>query len=290
MRIGSKKNKATDPRLKYERLCPYRTTLLFGMHAFAICALPFTSWPNATGMLIMYFLTGCLGLTVGYHRLLTHRSFKCKVWLRNVLALLGTLTMQGGPTLWAATHRTHHDHTNSFGDPHSATRGFLWSHFLWMLHRSPNGFRFSQAKAEASDVANTRFIRLLDNHYLGINFAAAFGFWVITRDIGLLLWAFPLRIVLFWHATWLVNSFAHYAGSAKSLRSSRNSFWLTVIMFGEGWHDNHHEHPRRASFQTNKYDLDLGYLTIKSFEIFGWATVPTQKFPLESRKSPWSET
>ena len=270
-RANQRKESVQDKKYP-EKLCPIRTPLLLGMHGLAVYGLTLFSFEALFFFLGFYFLTGCLGLTVGYHRLLTHRSFVAPKWLKNSLSLLGTMCMQGSPTLWVAYHRMHHTNTDHPGDPHSSKRGFLWSHFYWMIHRAPNGFSLRETLPKVRDVADTKFIRFLDRHYFFVNLCLMLLFYLTTRRLDLTLWAFPVRIVAFWHATWLVNSYAHHAGSPnKEVGSSRNSFWLSLIMFGEGWHLNHHQFPGRATFQSKSWHLDMGYHCIQAFEFLGIA-------------------
>ncbi len=259
----------------YEKLSVSRVTLLLSVHLLAVVAFFNFSFLALFSFLFSYSLIGCLGLTVGYHRLLTHKSFKASSVLRNFLTFLGVLTLQGGPTLWVATHRTHHLMTDEIGDPHSSRRGFFWSHIGWMLHRMPNGFRFSEHSAKASDVANNNFISFLDRYYLLVNIVVPFLVYLLCRRWDVVLWMFPLRIVFFWHATWLVNSFAHQAERQMFIGkiSARNSLWLSIIMFGEGWHYNHHKYPASATFQAKRTDFDPGYWSILLFKKLKLATL-----------------
>ena len=218
------------------------------------------------------FLIGCFGISLGFHRLLCHRSFIAKPWVRNVMAFLGTLSFNGGPVSWVAVHRSHHLHTDQAGDPHSSLRGFWWSHIGWIMHHRPNGFRFSESKKMAEDVAQVPFVAFLERHFMAVNIGVFVIAALLIRRADILFWIFPVRIVVQWHLTYLINSYAHGARffKAQAPTQLRNSRWLSWVSYGEGLHLNHHLRPASPSFSDSQSGKDFGYLVLLSFQSLGW--------------------
>lgn len=241
--------------------------LFFFTHLLALISLinlP-TNWLFL--FLICHALVIGFGITLGFHRLLSHRSYFAPLWLARILAFLGTLALQGGVLSWCAAHRSHHAHTDQRGDPHSITNGRWWSHIIWAIHKGPNGFRYKQFDKLAHDLHSDPVLRFLERYILGINLALFAGtFLIFGWQVALLV--FPLRIVFGWHTTFFVNSLAHDTALARqSQPSAKNVFWISLLTFGEGFHKNHHAHPGRANFANSWYQLDFGYWILKVFKL-----------------------
>ena len=244
--------------------------IILGMHAAAVVGLFHVSAAAIAAFAVTHaaFL---FGLPLCFHKLLAHRTYQAPVWVTNTLATFGTLAFQGGPLLWAATHRAHHRQTDEPGDAHASIRGFWWSHMGWTFYKRPNGFRYREAKALIPDLIRSAYLRFLDRRALHLNLAVLFLTAVLIRRLDILLWAFPVRIVVDWHITWLVNSYAHRAPLAGTRKHAgiRNSPVLAILAFGEGWHANHHQYPGRANFGHSWWQIDPAYWTLRALQGIG---------------------
>ena len=245
--------------------------IIASMHLGAAAALFVASGPAVVAFLVAHCLVFLLGVPLGFHRLLSHHAFRASDRVLHAFATLGTLTFQGGPLVWAARHRAHHRHVDEPGDSHASARGFWWSHVGWTLYRRPNGFRYHEHRKQIRDLLEHRYLRWLDRHATSVNVAAMLLFALLVRRIDLLLWAFPLRIVVGWHCTWAVNSYAHFAPlrGPKRDRRVRNSWLLALLVLGEGWHENHHRYPGRANCALTASQVDPGYLVLRLLHALG---------------------
>jgi len=247
--------------------------ILVFVHISALPALFFFSPFNIAAWACAHFLFATIGLSIGNHRLISHRSFEPVPWLKNFILLMATLCFQGGPLFWGAGHRMHHRFTEKFGDPHSATRGFFWSHIQWMCYRNPNGFSYSGAKKLVGDWRKDKFAMFLERQNLAINV----GFLALTLALcflsgrpGLFFWIGPLRILSVWHATWLINSYAHSARLRKGRAPSlRDSIVMSLILGGEGNHAFHHKIARSPKHCYRNWNLDYGYLILRIWKAVG---------------------
>jgi fatty-acid desaturase len=247
------------------RLSAYHSKLLvFGLfHIGALIALFHFSWSALAAFFIMHFVAGCLGMSIGYHRLVSHRSFKAPTVFRNLVSFFGLLNWQGGPISWACIHRAHHSHTDEEGDPHSRQLGFSWAHYEWIFSDKPNGFSVISKSRTVKDLLQDKFLMFLERNALVINLLVFGLLALISWEV--LLWGGFLRVVVLWHSTWLINSLAHTRARAEQSSSARNLLWLSLISYGEGLHGNHHERPASANFgfdpATAKYDLSYRLLS-----------------------------
>lgn len=239
-------------------------------HVMAVVALFYFSWTNLLVMLGMLFISGSLGIGVGYHRLLTHRGFVAPRWLERTLAFLGTLALQSGPITWVTTHRLHHAFTETDKDPHSPAFGTMWAHIGWMLRGTAQNNPPEVVRKYSPDLVRDPFLVTLDRFHwvptlvLGI----ALGF---IGGFGMLLWGVFFRVVFGWHCTWLVNSATHLWGSRRfeTRDTSRNNGLIAAITWGEGWHNNHHAFPRSARHGLAWYEFDINWIVIRVLETFG---------------------
>lgn len=235
------------------------------LHA-ACLAAPFTfTWSGLGVAVLLWWGAGGLGVCLGYHRLLTHRSFKTYKPVEYVLTALGTLNLQGGPIKWVGTHRIHHKESDTDLDPHSPKHGFDWSHILWCVIEDPFD---RDLRKYAPDLKRDKFMVFLDRFFwlpqvvLAVVLYALGGWsWVI--------WGVAVRTVFTYHATWFVNSASHTWGyrNFDTRERSRNLWWVALVSFGEGWHNNHHAFPRSAAHGLYKMEWDPTYWTIKAM---GW--------------------
>ena len=257
---------------KRQGLNKFTAIVLVLLHIASIIALFRFSWKNLIIAVVFYYLTTGLGISMGYHRLHTHRSYKVPRWLEYFFALCGTLTLEGGPIFWVAVHRLHHQLSDQPGDPHSPRDGAFWSHVGWILWGETNHNNTRVMSKYAPDLAKHKFYVWLTNYHWVPN--VALGIVVLVfGGIDLFLWAMCFRIVFGLHATWAVNSATHMFGSRRfHIRDdSRNTWWIALISFGEGWHNNHHAHPTSARHGLAWYELDQSWLLIKALQFFGLA-------------------
>jgi len=240
--------------------------LLLTVHGVALLALAFPSIGGLAALVVGYILTGGIGISLGYHRCFSHNAFGAHRVLRGILAVLGVLAFQGGPLTWIGFHRAHHKFSNGQGDPHSAARGFWWSHVGWALHKGPNGYRPIRMRSLLGAAARDPLLTWLERHNLALNLAALV---VLAVALGpaCALWAVPLRIVVVWHMTWLTNSIGHSrlqttGDEGGSEQTARNVHWLAVLNFGEGLHRNHHAAPGNPCLSRSRGEIDPGYLVL----------------------------
>jgi stearoyl-CoA desaturase (delta-9 desaturase) len=217
-------------------------------------------------------MTTGLGISMGYHRLHTHRSYKVPVGLEYLFAVCGALTLEGGPISWVATHRIHHQNSDLPGDPHSPNEGAWWAHAGWLLTGTSNHNNTKVMSKYAPDLAKDRFYVWLNNYHWIPTFALAFLLFAIG-GLPLMLWGVFFRVVFGLHATWLVNSATHMWGGRRfaTRDNSRNNWWVALMTFGEGWHNNHHAHPTSARHGLAWYEFDPSWILIKVLKFFGIA-------------------
>jgi len=246
--------------------------VLLILHAGAIAALFMFSWTNlAVTLFLLWFATG-LGISMGYHRLHTHRSYQVPRALEYLFAVCGALTFEGGPIFWVATHRVHHQKSDRPGDPHSPREGAWWSHMVWMLVGEAKHSNTRLMAKYAPDLAKDRFYMWLDHYHWLPNVVLAVVLFAIG-GVPMVLWGICLRVVIGLHATWLVNSATHMWGSRRFAThdDSRNLWWVALITFGEGWHNNHHAHPTSARHGLAWYEFDPSWIQITILKRFGIA-------------------
>ncbi len=240
-------------------------------------------WADVALLAGMYFLTG-IGVTVGFHRMLTHRSFQTSKPVEYGLAILGSMAVQGPVIHWVADHRKHHAHTDVEGDPHSphtgdgkGLRGLLHAHMGWLMTEQGRAAR----RKYAPDLLEDPGMRFISRRFelwvvlgLAIPFAAG---WLIHGDLAgaliALLWAGLVRVFLLHHVTWSINSVCHFFGRRRFATDdhSTNVFWLALPSLGEAWHHNHHAFPRSARHGLRGWELDPSAWVISLLRKMGMA-------------------
>lgn len=246
------------------------------LHAGALLALfPFAfSWSAVVVFCFLHWLTASVGICLGFHRYLTHRGMKLPKWLAYFVVFCGTLACENGPIKWVAQHRMHHAGSDTIRDPHSAKKGFWWAHFKWMLYTHP---KFDDRKTifnYTKDFSNDKFYRFLDEHFVKVQIAFGLLLFAIG-GIPWVVWGVFLRIVMVYHSTWFVNSAAHYFGyKTFKLENdlSTNCWWVGIVAYGEGWHNNHHAFPKSAKHGLLPWEIDMTWTAIRCLKFFGWAT------------------
>jgi len=248
------------------------TLVLVVLHVGAIAALFMFSWINlAVTLFLLWFATG-LGISMGYHRLHTHRSYQVPLALEYLFAVCGAMTFEGGPIFWVATHRIHHQKSDMPGDPHSPRDGGWWAHVGWILLGEAKHNNTKLMAKYAPDLAKHRFYIWLNNYHWVPNVVLGAILFAIG-GLPMFLWGVCLRTVIGLHATWLVNSATHMWGSRRfeTRDDSRNSWWVALITFGEGWHNNHHAHPTSARHGLAWYEFDMSWIQIVVLRFLGIA-------------------
>jgi fatty-acid desaturase len=269
--------------------------LWIGLIHAGILLAPFTfSWSGLAVCLSLYLLT-IIGVTTGFHRLLTHRSFQTPRAVEYLLTVLGCLATQGGALQWVATHRAHHAHPDEAGDPHSPRDGGWWAHMLWWMSFDPILDDPAQRKRYIRDLIRDPVHRFLNHCQAPLQVALAitlFLFGELWGGLGLswLVWGIFVRAVLTSHATWFVNSATHRWGyrSHATKDNSTNLWWVGLVCCGEGWHNNHHACPRSARHGLRWWEVDLTYVLIRllSFVRLTWQIhVPGRIIRAQSDKS-----
>lgn len=241
------------------------------IHLGAVFALFTFSWPAFWTFIGLQVMTG-LGVTLCYHRLLTHRSFHVPKWLEYVLTCCGALALQGGPVKWVATHRVHHAFADRPQDPHSPTKGFWWAHMFWLFAYDEVLDTPSKYERYAPELARDPFYHLLDRFDVVPTVLLGAGLFAVG-GWPMLVWGLFLRTAVVYHGTWLVNSAAHLWGyqSFDTNEGSTNNWWVALVSYGEGWHNNHHAYPHSAAHGLRWWELDVTYLAIRGLAALGLA-------------------
>ncbi len=258
-------------------------------------------WSDVAVFIIMYIPVG-LGVTVGFHRLLTHRSFSTSSWMRGLLAVLGTMSIEGPVISWVSDHRKHHAYTDRPGDPHSphvdhgrgftgALRGLAHAHVGWLFDHSERGSR----ERFAPDLLADPVVAFVDRSFILwslLGLAIPFGLgWLIggTLAAGLtgMLWGGAVRVLVLHHVTYSINSLCHFFGRRRFNTDdhSRNLLWLAPLSFGEAWHNNHHAFPTSAFHGIGRREPDPSGLVIAALERAGlvWDVTRVSSQRLESK-------
>jgi fatty-acid desaturase len=275
-----------------EPISKLTTFIMFAFHVGAVGALFMFTWKAFLVSMFLWWVAGSLGVGLAYHRLLTHRGFKTYKWMEYFLTLCATLALEGGPFFWVAIHRVHHQNTDVEGDPHSPRDGGFWAHMGWIITGRVLHNRSSALLPYIPDLRKDKFHTFISKwHWVPITVLGlvllAVGGW------SMLMWGIFFRTVVGLHATWLVNSATHMWGSQRFLTSdtSKNSFWVALLTFGEGWHNNHHAHPQAARHGLAWYEIDLNWYAICAFRAVGliWdvkAPKLKEAIKLEPAKTP----
>ena len=270
-----------------------RAVAVILVHLLALSALiPWLfSWTGVVLVFAGHYLFGMLGITLGYHRLLTHRSLRTPLWFERILATLGVCCLQETPARWVAIHRMHHQHSDKQADPHSPRAGFMWGHLGWILYENRDHMTLEKCDRYAHDVLRDRYYFWLERGYNGmllyflhavLFFSAGFGIgWMSSGSLqqgmqfglSVLVWGVLVRTVFVWHVTWAVNSLTHMSGyrNYETREQSRNNWVVALLAHGEGWHNNHHARPRCANNRHRWWEFDLTYQVIRFLSLIGLA-------------------
>ena len=261
---------------KYQlKFNPIATAVLVSVHVMALFAFfPFAfSWSAVAVMFFLYWLTASLGICLGYHRYLTHRGFTAPKWLGYTLIFFGTLACQNGPIKWVGQHRMHHAGSDTPEDPHSAKKGFWWAHLNWMFNTHSKFDDKQVLRDYTKDFCEDKFYKFLDDYFVLVQ--VAFGFALLAiGGLPWVIWGVFVRLVVTYHSTWLVNSAAHWYGYVTfPLKDdlSTNCWWVGLLAFGEGWHNNHHAFPKSARHGLRPWEIDMTWWALCVLEKLGLA-------------------
>jgi stearoyl-CoA desaturase (delta-9 desaturase) len=283
---GSVPTAAGDPRrIDWLRVLPF-----VALH-LACLAVIWVGWsPTAVAVAAGLYVLRMFAITGFYHRYFSHKAFRTSRAAQFVFAVLGATAVQRGPLWWASQHRHHHAHADQEADTHSPARhGFLWAHLGWFLARE----NFATRSRLVKDLAKFPELRFLDRYDALVPFALALllfglGEWLAaahpaldTNGPQLVIWGFCISTVVLAHATFMVNSLAHTFGRRRfaTRDTSRNNWWLALLTFGEGWHNNHHRYPGSARQGLHWWEIDLTWYALRLMAALGviWdlRTVPS---------------
>jgi fatty-acid desaturase len=224
----------------------------------------FFHWSVLIVLGVLMYVTGGIGIALGFHRTLTHRSVALWKPLEYAVAICGCLALQGSPIEWVATHRTHHAHSDREGDPHDANAGFRWSHFLWMVLPNPSVLSAAEKARYGADLMADPFYRFLDRYHVVFTLALALVLFALG-GLPWVIWGIFVRLAVVYQFTWLVNSAAHTIGyrSFRTDDRSTNCWWVALLGWGEGWHNNHHAFPFSVRHGLRWYEFDVTWLTVR---------------------------
>jgi stearoyl-CoA desaturase (delta-9 desaturase) len=248
------------------------TTAMISFHVLAAAAFFFVDRGAILAALVLYVVSGMLGIGMGYHRLLTHRGYKTYRWVEYFLTWCGTLALEGGPIFWVATHRIHHQHSDEEGDPHTPREGTWWAHAGWILTGEGLHHDASVLARYVPDLMRVRGQVFLSRWHWTSNVAVGLAL-LAYGGVPYVLWGIFFRTVVGLHATWLVNSATHKWGSRRfnTRDDSTNNWWVALLTFGEGWHNNHHAHPTSARHGLAWYEIDFNWIGITTLKTLGLA-------------------
>ena len=250
-------------------------------HSLAFLAPFWFSWSGLAIFFLMYFLTACIGITFCFHRMLSHRSYKAHPLVEGFGALCGTLALQGTVRDWIRHHRYHHMGSDTVNDPHNARRGFWYSHIGWIFIKQPAFSDDKRGQRLTRDIDSNRWLSFLSIPAVAIGIQVIFGLTLLWfGGLSWLLWGVFARLVAVYHATWFVNSATHKWGyrNFDSEDLAVNNWWVALLTFGEGWHNNHHRYGNVCPAGYRWWEIDVTWMIIRSLEMVGLVT-NVKRFP-----------
>jgi fatty-acid desaturase len=261
-----------DDRTFCEPINSATTFFMAAFHIAAVAALFVFTWKGLVLAAVLWWVTGSLGIGMGYHRLLTHRGYKCPKALEYFLTICGALALEGGPMYWVAVHRIHHQNSDEEGDPHSPRDGGFWAHMGWVITGRTLHNDTGLTLPYVPDLRKDRFhIWISKWHWVPFVVLSVIVFSI--GGVSCLMWGIFFRTVMGLHATFLVNSATHMWGRQRFPTGDRscNSFWVAMLTWGEGWHNNHHAHPQAARHGLAWYEFDMNWYGIWALSRVGLA-------------------
>jgi fatty-acid desaturase len=259
------------------------------LHVGALLAFvpAYFTWQALGVCLILHWLTGGIGICMTYHRLLTHRSFATRPKaLEYVLTAIGCCASEGGPIGWVADHRRHHAHSDEEDDVHSPNRGFGWAHMFWWMTPDITSIHTPEYYQRwAPDLYKDPVLRALDRYFILFPILMGVGLYAIG-GMPWLVWGGFVRSIFVLHTTWLVNSATHIWGyrTHETRDHSTNLWWVALLTYGEGWHNNHHAFQTSARHGLRWWEVDPTYMAIRFMSYFGLTYAI--KMPKIAKNSP----
>ena len=248
------------------------TVFMIIFHTCALISLFMISWKVWPLTILLWWISGSLGIGMGFHRLLTHRGYTTPKAVEYFLTFCGLLALEGGAINWVVTHRIHHSKTDTIGDPHTPRDGGWWAHMGWILTGTAQQHDDETLQRYAPDLMKDPVHVWMNRLYFvplilsGIALLAIGGWPMMFVGVF-------LRVTVGLHFTWLVNSATHMWGKRRfaTRDDSTNSWWVALLTFGEGWHNNHHAYPRAARHGLRWYEIDFNWYGIKALQMLGLA-------------------
>jgi stearoyl-CoA desaturase (delta-9 desaturase) len=228
-------------------------------------------------VLIGHFITCCIGITFGFHRLFSHRSFKASKPVEYIAALCGTLAGQGTILEWVSHHRMHHAGSDTEKDPHNASRGFWYSHLFWFFEKRKEFDDPRIQRAFARDIVRDPILNMMSSrNFLGLaQLLLGIGLYQLG-GLDYVIWGIACRLVVSYHITWCVNSACHVWGyknfEIPGEDRATNVWWVGILAWGEGWHNNHHAYGESARAGYKWWEIDITYMVIKLLQMLGQAS------------------
>jgi len=253
---------------------------MLAMHTGALLAPFFFSWSAIGAALVLHWLTASVGICLGFHRYLSHRSLKLKTPSKFFVLLAGSLSAEGGPSRWAAVHRLHHAKSDKEGDPHSPRHGSMWAHLYWMFLDKCERGEDAMMNKFGPDLTQDKMVTFFDRTFV----LWALGLGAALYAIGgmqWLVWGLFVRTVFTYHSTWFVNSATHLWGyrNYETRDDSRNNWWVALLSYGEGWHNNHHAHPSMAPAGHRWWEIDMTMWSVRFLQFIGQAYDVRDRIP-----------
>src|SRR5258708_9629087 len=246
------------------------TLFMVALHVGALTALFVFSWKAFLLAVVLWWVAGSLGVGMGYHRLLTHRGYKTPKWVEYFLTVCGTLALEGGTMFWVAIRRLHHQNTDKEGDPHSPRDGGFWAHMGWLLTGRTMHNTSAELLPYVPELRKDKFHVWISRwHWVPISVLGAII--LVASGWQYVLWGIFFRTVIGLHSTWLVNSATHMWGTQRfpTGDTSKNCFWVALLSFGEGWHNNHNAHPQAARHGLAWYEVDFNWYGLCALRALG---------------------
>ncbi|XP_050944093.1 palmitoyl-monogalactosyldiacylglycerol delta-7 desaturase, chloroplastic-like [Cucumis melo] len=260
-------------RRKWAKRDIFTASLILSFHIPCIFAPFYFNWSAFWVAFILYILTGLFGISISYHRNLSHKSFKLPKWLEYVFAYCGVHAVQGDPIDWVSTHRYHHQYTDTERDPHSPVQGFWFSYVMWTIDIITLTNKVCPDPNNVADMENDAFYRFIRDTYLLHPIALG----VLLYAVGgtpFFLWGMCVRSSMFMNVSFMVNSICHSWGKKQwnTNDSTRNNWWISLLSFGESWHNNHHAFEYSARVGIEWWEVDIGWYVILFLQAIGLAT------------------
>lgn len=260
----------------------YYIALLLGGHCMCLLAPFHFTWGAFWVGVALYYIAG-VGVTISFHRNLSHRSFKVPKWLEYSFAYIAVLSLQGSPIEWVSAHRYHHLHADKSTDIHSPNKGFWFSHLNWVFDYKCRYGSYDGQFKNVADLENQFFYRFLHYTYF-LHSVLLGGIFYAIGGLPWVVWGMAVRMIYTSHLTFSINSICHIWGKRvyDTDDDSKNNWVLALLTYGEGWHNNHHafEYSARGGFEW--YEIDATWYVIKFLQVVGLAT--DVKVPTESQK------